>query len=269
MNERAVQIHSTSRGGSTFLAFMLANKLSAIAPGDIRYLFRPHEESQKRTSCVCPDPNCTIWADAKEKGEKVFYQTMFDKGYDWVIDSAKHVDWFTDQKQYNPNLNIHDIIIFKSPSEFGHSFFKRIDSLNLRFYVQYYLQALANTNNPTLVEYKDLAQNPSDTLKRICHSIDMDYIANKELYWNKEDWHTWGGSNTAMLHFFDKDSSRFDMIVDDLKDSQSSDSPSVLDHYREIYYANSGDKLPDWGYDHINSENGLEELYNYMQKIKI
>lgn len=268
MPNSIIQIHSTQRGGSTFLSYMLANNEPAIAPGDIDALFRPSKESHKRTSCACPDPNCTIWADAQEKGEENFYQTMFDMGYNWIIDSAKHINWYIDQKQYNPDTNIKDIIIFKSPAEHGYSFFKRTKKLNLAFYVHYYLRALANTTSPVLVEYQDLAKYPAKTLEKVSKQIDMEYTNNKEYFWEKEDWHTWGGSNTAMIHFFDRDSRRFQMIVDEIQDGQHN-QPSVLNHYREIYYSNSGEKLPNWGYEHIESENGLEFLYQYMRKLKV
>lgn len=268
MSERAVQVYSTQRGGSTFLAYMLANKERAIAPGDISFFFRPNDESHKRTSCVCENRDCSIWADAKDSGEERFYDFLFDRGYEWIIDSSKTIDWYIDQKEYNENISIEDVIIFKSPSEHGHSFYKRTGQLNLPFYVDYYMRALANTENPTLVEYQDLAKNTIDTLSKVCGEIGMPYKANKEKFWTKEDWHTWGGSNSAMIHFFDKDSARFEMIVDDLKGNQN-EEPSVLDHYREIYYSDSGDKIPKWGKSHIKSENGLLELYQYMQKLKV
>ena len=267
MNNRVIQVYSPSRGGSTFISFMLVNGERGIAPGDISFLFRPQNENHKRTSCVCPDQDCSIWSTMKEAGEENFYTQLFDMGYGLIVDSSKRQEWYNDQKEYY-NGNIQDLIIFKSPAEHGRSYFKRIGKLNLSHYVHYYLKALKNTNDPVLVEYSDLAQNTSETLEKVCNKLDLKYFNGKEFYWEKDNWHTWGGSNTAMIHFFEEGSHRYKLILEDMKGNRGG-IPTVSKHHREIYYSNSGDKLPDWGYQHIDSENGLQELYQYMQKLKV
>jgi hypothetical protein len=268
LKKKVIMVYSLSRGGSTFLAFMLANGPRAIAPGDIWALFYPENEDQQRTGCVCGDPTCLLWQRAREAGVEGFYQMLFDEGYELVVDSAKTLFWYEQQKRYLVGVENRDVVIFKSPLEHAYSFWKRIGDSALGTYNDYYTAALALAETPVVIEYADLVRYPASALQALCERLGVDYRPGKECYWEKKDWHLWGGSNTAVIHFFEKGSKRYEEIAGRIRMREDS-NPAVLQHHREIYYSNDSTRLPEEIKRVVQGDQMTQELYQRLQGMKL
>lgn len=263
---KVIQVFSPSRGGSTFLGFMLSNGEEAITTGDVWSMFRS-EKPKHGTNCMCGDPDCSIWKEAKEKGEEGFYELLIDKGFNLVVDTSKELSWYESQKNYFGGV-IKETLIFKDPLEQAYSFWKRRKIIGLDYYIDYYLRALTITSDPLVIEYKDLATRPGRMLRSICEGVGIEYFPGKEKFWELSNWHTWGGSNTAQIHFFNKDSKKYKEIEKRLLETQKR-KPSVLDHHREIYYSHPGNKLPISIREKIKRNRHAWNLYRFLRSMKV
>ena len=203
--KKVIFIGSTSRSGSTILDMMLGHGEGCFSLAEVNAHFRPYRKHHIKSLCACGDAFCKIRRSFKGVTEKGLYDHVFSslKAHT-IIDSSKELTWMLDQYDRlskRNDLDVHIVLIYKSPVSLAHSYFKRGESID-KYKKQYkYYQQLLETGLPFItVEYAALAKSPSDTLRHLCERLGIDYFEGKENYWQKEMHHFFGSNSVIQTY---------------------------------------------------------------------
>jgi hypothetical protein len=246
-------ILSTAFSGSTMLDLMLANGQDGFSCGELSAYFRPWRPHHNHPHCGCGNPNCIIWPRLKEYGEDQIYTGIFREfpQVKHVVDTSKDISWLRAQNNYLKSQNIKPIyiVLWKDPLEYALSCWKRGKSNGwARKWTDYYSNVFSIIDKWVTVRYKDLAENPQDTLRGLCSKIGIPYFDGKEHFWNGK-YHSLFGSDSVKLHLVEKNSREFQEL---LKARERAKPNIRFDHineslyHRTIYYdQNYLEKLPE------------------------
>ena len=90
----AILIGGTAYSGSTLLDMLLANDPHGFSCGELHAVIQPYLEHHFSPRCGCGNPDCTVWEDIRDQGERAhehlltkFPETRF------LVDSSKDVAW--------------------------------------------------------------------------------------------------------------------------------------------------------------------------------
>ena len=135
---RVIQVGGTVRSGTTVTGLILANSPNAIALGEVMHLFKPYKKHiYEKISDLNQDD---IWAKILKNKAENLYRSVFEyyPDVDLIIDSSKDPFWFKDQIKWNPDLEIKQILTYKTSNELKHSFKKRNMNNWLKVYINYH-----------------------------------------------------------------------------------------------------------------------------------
>ncbi len=199
--KQLLRIAGTPHSGSTMLDLMLSNREEAFSCGEINALFRPYRPHHFHPDCACGDPACAIWESVRSKGEAALWPTMCDRFPDIniFVDSSKDLIWFKDQVKADRhhNLNVQNILIWKTPEEYAFSCLKRgKKKLWKKAYINYHLRYFSLMKIWVSVRYADLAQNPEKKMESLCQSLVIPFSPGRSRYWEKRH-HTLFGADSA------------------------------------------------------------------------
>ena len=229
------------------LDIMLSNAANGFSCGEVHALFHPFNPYHIDPECTCGISNCNIWDKIKAYGEKRLYEGIFTEmpDIDFIVDSSKQPLWIRDQTANlsGSDIAVENLLIWKTPSEFALSCFKRGNSNWQRMWINYYKRYFACINKWHSVSYKDLATNTLNTLRRICNIIGIEYVEGKENFWNKIH-HTLFGNTSTRIHLYDKKSENFaekQSYIEKIK-SNYKILPEIQRH-QSIYYDQPNDRF--------------------------
>lgn len=120
---------------------------------------------------------------------------------DILVDSSKNLPWVIDNNIYarNNDISVYNILIYKDPASFFHSFWKRgisIEKARNHEFISYY-KRFFESNLPFIsLNYNKLVAEPSKTLRKLCHLIEIPYFEGKENFWEKEHHQLFGSRGT-------------------------------------------------------------------------
>ena len=238
-NKKILFIGGSSYSGSTMLDMMLSNSDSGFSVGEVHALFRPFRPHHFNPRCGCGDPNCSLWVHVRQQGEDRLYQTIFDRfeQLDYIVDSSKDPFWINKQSQRlrNQGIEVHHLLIWKTPVDFCASMLKRNRTGCIKAWVNYHTLYLSLITDFMPVSYVDLVTYPSATLSSINHCIGVNHSPDMENYWTKTH-HTLFGNDSAKVHLH-KDSS--DLTIEDNQHSSVIDGQgkqTADNAHRSIYY---------------------------------
>lgn len=268
-----IQLQSVPRSGSTVIGLMLGYKRDGrgVCTGDLHDLFkkRPsqwcycdlaHNNDLSYNMCkndlekydvvshhIDRENLCEIWQSVYKMGMVNVYETLQKMGFDLVVSTGKQ-EWFYDliTRPFDAPKNL---LVYKHPFNLAYSYYKRRttqpklwndDGGAMNRYGKAYQSLMNNNKHNVVISYEDFVSNPKRSLQIVCDALDIQYFPGKERYWNNPEPHIYGGSPTALMHLFDKDSKAFEEAK-----SRLSKPKFLEEHYREIYHADHKDELPD------------------------
>lgn len=191
--KKVIIISGTSRSGSSLLDLMIGNSDKGFSSGELYRLFRPIKSTDvvyknEFNESIYLDKVEKFWDQIKSKGEENVYDNIFDsfERLEYIVDSSKNPIWIRNQLKYSKNKSykIIPIIIYKIPSEYAYSLYKRNKSKYWKKrWINKHLILFSILEKFITVRYSELAKNPSKHLKLICENIGIDYFDGKENFW--------------------------------------------------------------------------------------
>lgn len=247
--KKVIFIGGSSYSGSTMLDMMLANQQRGFSVGEIFALFRPFRPHHFDPECGCGDSRCCFWNRVKAQGEDRVYTTVFEMlpEVSVIVDSSKNPWWISHQTRNlsTTDIEVSNVLIWKSPVEFYHSMAKRGRKKWYRSWRNYYKLYFSLVDNFIAVEYKELAKNPSEQLRRIGEYCETGWVENQEKFWQKNH-HTLFGNESAKIHLSSS--------VKKYSGSNPLNTESIKEKHRSIYY------------DENVHKNIPPEIRNYIEK---
>ena len=111
-------------------------------------------------------------------------------GVDFVIDSSKDNVWIVDSNIWarRHNIDIVNLLLWKSPLELAYSFWKRGLCLKdiRKGFVKYYGRFFQAGLPFVSVSFSELIANPAEKLRDICSVTGMEYFEGKEQFWERK-----------------------------------------------------------------------------------
>lgn len=183
MKKKVIFIGGTSHSGSTVLDLILSNHPKAMSLGEIKALMKPSRPHhfEKRKNLI---NNCEKWKKIIKGGSSNLYKNLIEEFNEkqFFIDSSKDPIWIV--KQQNKidkisNVDYKNVLIYKTPLEFAHSFHKRGRDFNWSYawkhYHRFYFSML---NQFLIVSYKDVCLTKS-TIELLRQFNDIDFDTKK------------------------------------------------------------------------------------------
>lgn len=215
---------------------ILANDPAGFALGEAHNFLRPSREHHFNMRCSCGDHPCSVWQAVRSAGEQHLYQSIFDEfpNVEFIVDSSKNPFWIKDQMAYLSRQNIasQNILMWKTPYEFAHSYNKRgnIDAWESSW-VTYHRVYHTFFDDWRAIRYADFVQNRF-ALERVCDILNIEYFPGKEQYWNKTH-HVIGGNPSARVHLYADNSEAYE---ENVRRSSSKIEVSERGVHQSIYY---------------------------------
>ena len=202
-SKQIILIGGLSRSGSTMFDLMLGNDPNGFSCGEVYAWFRKRKPHHHFIDCPCGQDPCPKWdIISKYKEENFHRKTLRNLSLDFIIDSSKNAPWLRSINQYykdNNDFQVVNFLIYKQPMNIWHSFWKRHNSIDrfLQSWINYHQWIFSlNFNNFYTISYESLIENPSESLKTICETIDIPYFEGKERFWEGEHHHLFGSLGT-------------------------------------------------------------------------
>lgn len=268
-----IRIAGTAHSGSTALDLMLSNADNAFSCGEIDALFRPYRLHHFTPECGCGDPACDVWEAIRKAGEARWVdgvRQLFPR-VEWLVDSSKDLNWIYDQNIIARRLNIpvHNILIWKTPTDYAYSRFKRGKLKGwLRAYINYHARYMSIVNDWIGVPYSQLAAEPGSTLGSVCGLMGMPYEKGKEQYWGRMH-HTLFGSHAAKLHLHDKGTGTYQSIAESRERFElqvAGGSDNEVTHHKSIYYESANlKKLPARVVRDLETNGALQDVVRHLE----
>ena len=136
--KKVIQLGGSVRSGTTITGLILGNRSNAIMLGEVMHLFKPyHHLHYEKIKELKSDER---WSKVLSDGALLLYENIFQLFPDTnlIIDSSKDPFWFKHLSEVNNDLDIRQIITFKSPNGIKHSFKKRGSKNFETVYSNYY-----------------------------------------------------------------------------------------------------------------------------------
>lgn len=234
--KRVIFVGGTEFSGSTFFHMILANDPAGFALGEAHNFLRPSREHHFNMLCSCGENPCSVWQAVQSAGERHLYQSIFDRFPDveFIVDSSKNPFWIRDQMAFLNGQNIasQNILMWKTPFEFAHSYNKRgnVDAWEASW-VTYHRVYQTFFDDWGAIRYADFVQNRT-ALETVCNFLNIAYFPDKEQYWNKTH-HVIGGNPSARVHLYADDSEAYE---ENVRRSSSKIEASEKGVHQSIYY---------------------------------
>ena len=246
--KKVIFVAGAQYSGTTLLDAIIANDDHGFSCGEVNAYFHPYRPHHYEPDCGCANPDCDIWANVKKKGEKNLYLSIFDQfpEVEFIVDSSKEVLWIVEQTKNlkKQNIEVQNILIWKTPEEIAHSFNKRdaIDDWE-RSWVNYYRMYSTLIDQWASIRYADFVKSP-DCLHDICNYLDIPYYEAKKEYWNRQ-YHTLFGNTSTKIHMYSNNEEAFEKAQKELLNDASASEDKIEEKLKSIYYEkNLSDKFP-------------------------
>ena len=168
------------------LSSMLAHGEGVVACGEIGGWYRL---ARHRKGAEAPS-GLEFAADAEAAA---FHRTALKRlGLHTIIDSSKSLEWALEVNRWyrHSDINIYNVLIWKSPVRHAYSFWKRglRQSLSPRYYGWpfYHRRFLRSGAEFITVRYEELIAHPQQKLRALCEHIGISYFEGKEEFWKDE-----------------------------------------------------------------------------------
>jgi hypothetical protein len=251
------------------LDMMLSNSTEGFSVGEVHALFRPYRPHHFKPICGCGDLECHIWENIRDQGEEQLYKTIFDKFQEvkYIVDSSKNPFWIN--KQMNAlakqGYDVYNILVWKTPIDFCSSMLKRNRKGCIKGWVNYYRLYLSLIENWIPISYKELANNPSQSLLNLCNILEIDHQIEMENYWKKQH-HTLFGNDSAKIHLFNTKGEL--KIEDGAYSSNDMKSKDKMAH-RSIYYNDDNQIVSDKLRKKIKSNKIIKEIIKDISSVSL
>lgn len=237
--KKVIFVGGTSYSGSTFLDMILSNDQKGFSCGEVVALFNPYRKHHINPECGCGEKHCEFWQKVLEGGKKKLYQTIYElmPDIEFIVDSSKDPQWIASQTKnlQVQNLKVKNILIWKTPIEFGKSLIKRNRIKELeKSWINYHRLYFTLVNNWKSIRYYDLTNNPM-YLKDLCEYLEIQYFHGKEKYWEKKH-HTLFGNTSAKIHLYPDNTQLFEKARDELLKQPTLKSSQIEDKLQTLYY---------------------------------
>jgi len=195
--KKLINICGTARCGSTMVDLILGNDDRGFSLGEVHAWFRPFRTHHFKMKCSCKGSNCP-WDRLIKFKEEDFYRNAFNiLDVDFLIDSSKNLSWVIDNNisaQRN-GIQVYNLLLFKEPISFFHSFWKRgfsINKVRKNNYIKYYNQCFKSGLPLIAINYNKFTANPRIALIKLCDLLGIPYFEGKENFWEKQHHHLFG-----------------------------------------------------------------------------
>lgn len=257
MDHKVVFIGSARFSGSTLLDLMLGNGEGCFSTGEVKAYFRPRKRSHLSIDCSCGNPECSIWKEAKKKGENELYDYLCESHNNHtIIDSSKNIDWIKDQKSYTENrFDQKFVLVYKHPLNYLFSNYKRGYPINSYRGMMGRLEVLLKNGEVTDIErwsryykrfiscfdcipvsFEDLTRRPGETLRTLCKETGIKYFEGKENFWEKQH-HILYGNNSTRIHLYERDDELYKKHLAIRNRKKNNKIKEDIKGYRTIYYS--------------------------------
>jgi len=230
-NKKFILIGGSNRSGTTLLNLILANDPKAMALGEVINIFEPKypHHREKIASLIKEDP---VWAQIISEGVDKLYSNLIKSfpDIDYFIDSSKTPEWYKNQIEQNPDLDIKNLLIFKHPLDQKKSHLKRSANAKWKLitlnYYRRYLFTIDNFRSVSLSAFlKDIT-----VLEKLCSHLSMPFSADKMEYWNREH-PNFFGSPTVKKKTIDSSNVRDFESLSDIEDIEGELNSSLINMY--------------------------------------
>ncbi len=267
MRKKVLFIGGSSYSGSTMLDMMLSNTKKGFSVGEIYALFRPYRPHHFDPHCGCGDPKCAVWLKRRETGEETLYQSIFEEFEDieYIVDSSKDPLWINDQliNLSKQGIDAYNLLIWKDPISFYASMIKRNSKRGIRAWINYHRLYSSLIDSWIPISYKDIAQDPTTSLKIICSKTGLSHHDEMHKYWKKQH-HTLFGNDSAKIHL--SDSTDEYKIEDTRKSAVISKDTSM---HRSIYYRDNSNIVEESVKTKIKSNKLINQIVKTIPSGKI
>lgn len=202
--KKVIFVGSTAYSGSTFLDMTLGNDPKGFSIGEAIALFEPVKRHHYAPICGCHNKACRVWSELRKHPPAELYRSIFDKHpeVEFIVDSSKDPLWINDRIRdlKKQGIDYQIALIWKSPLEIAHSFYKRGEYQRwVRSWVNYHrLLYTLQPDNWTTVNYREYTSHP-ESLRNFCESLGIPYFEGKERFWEKSH-HLLFGNHSARKH---------------------------------------------------------------------
>ena len=264
--KRVIFVGGTEFSGSTFFHMILANDPRGFAIGEAHNFLRPSQPHHFDMRCSCGETPCAVWQEVKSAGEEHLYQTIFDRFPDieFIVDSSKNPFWIRSQTANlsRQGINTQNILMWKTPYEFAHSYHKRGNAAAWeRSWVSYHRVYRTFFAEWRAIRYWDFVQKRS-ALESVCSYLNIPYFQNKEQYWEKIH-HVVGGNPSARVHLYADNSSDYQ---DNVRRSTSKIEVSEKGLHQSIYYESNLDpEVKNSVEDRLNNNPHVIPILNMLE----
>ncbi|MEM7330564.1 MAG: hypothetical protein AAF490_00640 [Chloroflexota bacterium] len=259
--KKVIFVGGTAYSGSTFFHMMLANDPKGYACGEVRSLLAPRKPNHRNITCSCGENPCPDWQQIKEKNTENWVQNFFDihPDVDILVASSKSPIWIQQQNLQlkNQGIDCRNILIWKTPAEFGQSMKRRgyFDQWE-RSFINYYRLYASLMSEWRAVRYEDLVKNDQEVLSKACDYLEIPYFAGKEHYWERS-YHVLAGNTSAKFHLYNNEKAQ--AVVNNYDKER-------MNFYRNIYYRAPDDEEVLADVDRAFKENvHLKPIMNMLE----
>lgn len=236
--KKTIFIGGTSYSGSTFFDMIIANDKNGFSCGEIEALFYPYRKHHINPGCSCGIQSCNIWNCVYLNGPRRIYDSLEKIGIDvsYLVDSSKNPFWIKDQMKIldKKNKEYRNLLIWKTPLEFAHSFKKRNRNNWEKYWIGYHLKYFALIKEWKAISYKDII-NDKSKLKDVCDYIGINFYNGKEKYWKKTQ-HTLFGNNSAKIHLYSAEDDNYKKLGNDYIFKDKKIKKEIINQHRSLYY---------------------------------
>ena len=241
-DKKVIFIGGTPYSGSTFFNMIVGNDPNGFSCGEIMNIFYPSKNYHFNPRCGCGEADCDVWHKILRGNNKNIYSTIFEMfpHINFIVDSTKNPFWIEMQsKQLKKNdIQVKNILIWKTPLEFAGSFKKRGRQGWKRSWINYHKKYFSIIDDAIAIKYSSFVNDQNhDILKRLCEFLNIRYYDIKHEYWHKKH-HILFGNRSALVHLYNKGSHNYQRISESLQREQKEAPKHQSLSYKEVADAN-------------------------------
>lgn len=181
MSKQVIQVGGSVRSGTTITGLILGNDDKSIMLGEVVHLFKPYNSiHREKINELSENPS---WNRILNYGPKSLYKSIFEEfdNVETIVDSSKDPFWFKDQQKWNENIEIKNIVTYKTPKGLQRSFGKRGLDNWLKVYNNYYRRIFSYFSGIRSAFIDDILYD-DEYLKLLCDYLDVNYSIDRKDY---------------------------------------------------------------------------------------
>ncbi len=207
INQKVCFICGAGHSGSTLLGLILGSHTDCFYSGEAsktRFLQDQNKQIKKRVCKIC-GPDCVVWGELSLSDRIDLYEQLSAKTQKTIIiDSAKNIDWLTEQLDALSNTSSQAFLIFlqRDGRAVINSRVRKYSEKDVKELIQGWMTQIQMTDalfnsfphKKIKIHYEDLATEPASVVQTICEFLEISYQPEMLNYYQHEH-HPLGGNN--------------------------------------------------------------------------